>query len=72
VVAGDDGLAEQRGFGAGTSARAFGHAGAGGQIAWGDPISGISLGYCTNGFVGLEAQRHRTAEVSTLAARCSR
>ncbi|MBN9494044.1 beta-lactamase family protein [bacterium] len=72
VVAGDDGLAEQRGFGAGTSARAFGHAGAGGQIAWGDPISGISLGYCTNGFVGLEAQRQRTAEVSTLAARCSR
>lgn len=68
VVAGDDGLAEARGFGKGTSPRAFGHAGAGGQIAWGDPESGISLGYCTNGFVGLETQRQRTSDVSTLAA----
>ena len=48
VVAGD---AERnfRGFGHGNSALAFGHGGAGGQIAWGDPETGISIGYCTNG-----------------------
>jgi len=28
--------------------RGFGHT-AGGQIGWADPVSGISLGYCTNG-----------------------
>ncbi len=70
VVAGDDGLAEARGFGKDASSRAFGHAGAGGQIAWGDPETGISLGYCTNGFVGVETQRQRTSEVSTLASQC--
>jgi CubicO group peptidase (beta-lactamase class C family) len=68
VVAGDDGFAEARGFGKGCSPRAFGHAGAGGQIAWGDPGSGISLGYCTNGFVALEEQKARTSAISTLAA----
>jgi CubicO group peptidase (beta-lactamase class C family) len=31
------------------SAHAFGHAGAGGQIAWADPASGISFCYLTNG-----------------------
>ena len=49
VTAGDDGLAAVRGFGHTTSARAFGHGGAAGQIAWGDPESGLSFGYCTNG-----------------------
>jgi CubicO group peptidase (beta-lactamase class C family) len=39
-----------RGFGHTGSPLMFGHNGAGGQIAWGDPESGISLGYCTNGF----------------------
>ncbi len=38
-----------RGFGHDNSALAFGHGGAGGQIAWGDPETGISIGYCTNG-----------------------
>ncbi len=71
VVAGDDGLKEQRGFGSNTSAKAFGHAGAGGQIAWGDPESGISLGYVTNGFDAMEAIRDRTKEVSDLAAVCA-
>jgi CubicO group peptidase (beta-lactamase class C family) len=60
-----------RGFGSNTSARAFGHAGAGGQIAWGDPESGISLGYLTNGFVEAEEMRQRTREVSDLAAVCA-
>ncbi|HIL95206.1 MAG TPA: class A beta-lactamase-related serine hydrolase [Pseudomonadales bacterium] len=38
-----------RGFGHTNSPMAFGHGGAGGQLAWGDPISGVSIGYCTNG-----------------------
>jgi len=48
IVAGD---AERnyRGFGHTNSERAFGHGGAGGQLAWADPETGISLGYCTNG-----------------------
>ena len=38
-----------RGFGHTGSELMFGHNGAGGQLAWGDPVSGVSLGYCTNG-----------------------
>jgi CubicO group peptidase (beta-lactamase class C family) len=50
VVAGDDGYAHMRmNFGRTVSAHAFGHAGAGGQIAWADPASGISFCYLTNG-----------------------
>lgn len=48
VIAGDDGKRTSRGFGHGGSPRAFGHNGAGGQIAWADPETGISLAYCTN------------------------
>ena len=50
VVAGGDGKANYRGFGKTNTANAFGHGGAGGQIGWADPGTGISLGYCTNGF----------------------
>jgi CubicO group peptidase (beta-lactamase class C family) len=39
-----------RGFGRTNSERAFGHNGAGGQIAWADPETGISFAYLTNGF----------------------
>jgi CubicO group peptidase (beta-lactamase class C family) len=38
-----------RAFGRTVSPRAFGHAGAGGQLAWADPESGLSLCYLTNG-----------------------
>jgi len=38
-----------RGFGHTNSPRTFGHMGAGGQVAWADPETGISFGYCTNG-----------------------
>ena len=48
VVAGDT-WRNMRGFAHGNSAEAFGHGGAGGQIAWADPVTGISVGYCTNG-----------------------
>lgn len=48
IIAGDE-RRNYRGFGHTNSPQAFGHGGAGGQIAWGDPATGISLGYCTNG-----------------------
>ena len=48
VVAGDH-ERNFRGFGHRNSPLAFGHGGAGGQIAWADPASGVSIGYCTNG-----------------------
>lgn len=47
-VAGDE-KRNFRGFGHTNSPLAFGHGGAGGQIAWADPATGISFGYCTNG-----------------------
>lgn len=68
VVAGDHPL--ERGFGPHASPRAFGHGGAGGQIAWGDPDSGLSVGFCTNGFVNAEHLRERGRTISTLAAEC--
>ncbi|MEN8183941.1 MAG: serine hydrolase domain-containing protein [Myxococcota bacterium] len=49
VVAGD-GERVYRGFGRTGSELLFGHGGAGGQIGWGDPVSGISFAFCTNGF----------------------
>ena len=48
VIAGDK-YRDFRGFARDNSPLAFGHGGAGGQIAWGDPVTGISIGYCTNG-----------------------
>ncbi len=69
LMAGDDGDAMMRGFGRKSSARAFGHMGAGGQVAWADPESGLSFCYLTNGLdrdpltMGL-----RGDELSTLAS----
>jgi CubicO group peptidase (beta-lactamase class C family) len=72
IVAGDDGKANFRGFGKTNSPRAFGHPGAGGQIGWGDPASGISLGYCTNGFDRNEIRHgRRGVAISSLAAVCA-
>ena len=48
VVAGNE-QRNFRGFGHSNSATAFGHGGAGGQIAWADPTSGLSFCYVTNG-----------------------
>lgn len=69
VVAGD---ADRnfRGFGHENSALAFGHGGAGGQIAWCDPKSGISMGYCTNGHDRNPLrQGRRTVSISNHVAR---
>jgi CubicO group peptidase (beta-lactamase class C family) len=72
VVAGDDELMNYRGFGKTNSPLAFGHGGAGGQIGWGDPATGISLGYCTNGFDRNDLrQGRRGVAISSLAAVCA-
>jgi CubicO group peptidase (beta-lactamase class C family) len=70
IVAGD---ADRtfRGFGHTGSTLMFGHNGAGGQLAWGDPESGISLGYCTNGFDRHPVrQARRGVAISSRAAVC--
>jgi CubicO group peptidase (beta-lactamase class C family) len=71
VVAGDDGYNFARGFGRTCSGRAFGHGGAGGQIAWGDPETGISVGYTTNGFVDAMTMGRRVTAIGSLAANCA-
>jgi CubicO group peptidase (beta-lactamase class C family) len=63
LIAGDDGNALRRGMGRTTSPRAFGHHGAGGQIAWADPVSGLSFCFLTNGLDAdpLDEGRRRAA-----------
>ncbi len=71
IVAGDDGLANIRGLGRTVSATAFGHNGAGGQLAWADPATGLSLGYTTNGYDRNEVrQPRRGTAISSIAAEC--
>lgn len=71
VQAGDDSCAHLRGFGRTTSPRTFGHGGAGGQIAWADPESGLSFAYVTNGLdANLIRQGRRGVALSSLAASC--
>lgn len=70
MIAGD---AERnyRGFGHTNSPLAFGHGGAGGQLAWADPETGISLGYCTNGHDrNVMRQARRGIGISSRAASC--
>ncbi len=50
MVAGEGPEASMRGFGKTLSPRAFGHGGAGGQIGWADPESGLSFAFVTSGF----------------------
>jgi CubicO group peptidase (beta-lactamase class C family) len=72
IVAGDDQFIGYRGFGKTNSLNTFGHGGAGGQIGWADPATGISLGYCTNGFDRNEIrQGRRGVALSSLAAVCA-
>jgi CubicO group peptidase (beta-lactamase class C family) len=49
LLAGDSGTAMMRGFASTNSPQTFGHMGAGGQVAWADPVTGLSFAYLTNG-----------------------
>ena len=71
VLAGDDGYAHVRGLGRTVSPAAFGHNGAGGQLAWADPATGLSLGYCTNGIdLNLVREPRRGTALCSLAGEC--
>lgn len=71
VISGDDNR-NLRGFGHTNSADAFGHGGAGGQIAWVDRATGISVGYCTNGHDrNALRQGRRSISISNRAAVCA-
>ena len=72
VLAGGDGKSGVRGFGKTNSAEAFGHNGVGGQVAWADPATGISFGYCTNGIDRNDfRQAKRVVAISSMAAACA-
>lgn len=72
MVAGDDGKSHMRSMGRTTSPRAFGHPGAGGQLAWADPESGLSLCYLTNGLDRNPIREgKRGVAISSLAAVCT-
>lgn len=71
ILAGDDGFSHIRGLGRSVSAGAFGHNGAGGQLAWADPATGLSLGYVTNGYDRHQIrQPRRGTAISSIAADC--
>ncbi len=71
VIQGDDEKAFMR-HGRTCSPTTFGHAGAGGQIAWADPASGISFSYLTNGLdEHVLRQWRRSAALSNRAAVCA-
>ncbi|MDQ1459821.1 MAG: hypothetical protein QOI08_1305 [Actinomycetota bacterium] len=71
IIAGDDGKAGARGMGHTVSARTFGHNGAGGQIAWADPATGLSFCYLTNGLDQDELRQwRRTTGIGSRAANC--
>jgi CubicO group peptidase (beta-lactamase class C family) len=71
IVSGDESRSF-RGFGKTNSPEAFGHNGAGGQLAWVDPATGISLAYVTPGHDrnGIR-QGRRGVAISSLAAECA-
>ncbi len=73
VLAGDDGRSHLRGMGRSLSPAAFGHNGAGGQLAWADPATGLSLGYVTNGYDRHQIREpRRSSAIASLAAVCVR
>jgi CubicO group peptidase (beta-lactamase class C family) len=72
VVAGDDGRSHFRGMGHTVSPRAFGHNGAGGQVAFADPESGLSFCYLTNGLDQHQLREwRRTSALASRAAACA-
>ena len=71
MIAGDDGNAWMREFGQSAGPRAFIASGAGGQVVWADPDTGLSFCFVTN---GIDADVVRgflhSSELSTLAGKC--
>ena len=64
-----DNGASLRGFGKTNSPRTFGHNGAGGQLAWADPATGLSFIYLTNGLDRhMVRQARRGVALSSIAA----
>jgi CubicO group peptidase (beta-lactamase class C family) len=71
VVRGDDAKSFMR-FGRTCSPATFGHSGAGGQIAWADPATGISFCYLTDGLdEHVLRQWKRGAALTNRAAICA-
>jgi CubicO group peptidase (beta-lactamase class C family) len=69
ILAGDDGWSHARGMGRTVSPGTFGHNGAGGQICWADPATGLSFAFVTNGYDRHEVrQPKRTTAIASLAA----
>jgi hypothetical protein len=71
TIAGASADAIHRGFGRRNSEEAFGHGGAGGQIAWADPATGLSFASVSNGLM-MDAHRIEEfeCEMSDLAIAC--
>jgi len=70
VIAGDDDRV-YRNFADTSSPRAFGHGGMGGQVAWGDPETGLSFSFLTSGFDRNPIRYGaRGVKLSSLAAAC--
>jgi CubicO group peptidase (beta-lactamase class C family) len=65
VIAGSGKFLSYRGMGTKVSPRAFGHQGVGGQMAWGDPVSGLSFCMLTN---GLDVNPLRSAQLCAAAS----
>jgi CubicO group peptidase (beta-lactamase class C family) len=73
VVKGDDERSGLRGMGRTVGPRSFGHNGAGGQIAWADPDSGVSFCFLTNGIDEHEIRQwRRGAALANRAGACVR
>jgi CubicO group peptidase (beta-lactamase class C family) len=64
VIAGSGRYLPYRGMGDKVSPRAFGHQGVGGQLAWGDPETGLSFCMVTN---GIDANPLRSARLGAAA-----
>jgi CubicO group peptidase (beta-lactamase class C family) len=72
IQAGSDGKTNWRGMGHTVSPLAVGHNGAKGQIAFGDPVTGLSFGYTTNGLDANEVREpRRTSGIASAAGVCA-
>jgi CubicO group peptidase (beta-lactamase class C family) len=72
MIAGEAPDALLRGYGHGQSPRTFGHDGAGGQIAWADPDTGLSFSYLTNGLdADVIREARRKIGITTRAVACA-